>query len=141
MYLHGGPGGGTAPTDRRHFNPEKYNVRISYIISFGTHSSLNDRSSSSTSVERANLHRSSNNPHTVIHTYETSQLTESFCRSACLEENTTWDLVKDIETLRKHLSIEKWHVFGGSWVSTFLSLLSPHECFWSLYDYRALLYP
>ena len=38
------------------------------------------------------------------------------CRSACLEENTTWDLVKDIERLREHLKIEKWHVFGGSWV-------------------------
>ena len=39
-------------------------------------------------------------------------------RSACLEENTTWDLVKDVELLREHLSIEKWHVFGGSWVRT-----------------------
>ncbi|KAJ7227258.1 proline iminopeptidase [Mycena pura] len=38
--------------------------------------------------------------------------------SACLEENTTWDLVKDIERLREHLGIEKWHVFGGSWGST-----------------------
>lgn len=37
---------------------------------------------------------------------------------ACLKENTTWDLVKDIEALRKHLEIEKWHVFGGSWGST-----------------------
>jgi len=37
-------------------------------------------------------------------------------RSACLEENTTWDLVKDIEKLRELLKIEKWHVFGGSWV-------------------------
>ena len=40
------------------------------------------------------------------------------CRSACLEENTTWDLVKDIELLREKLSIEKWHIFGGSWVCT-----------------------
>ncbi|KLO17410.1 peptidase S33, proline iminopeptidase 1 [Schizopora paradoxa] len=37
---------------------------------------------------------------------------------ACLEENTTWDLVKDIEKLREHLGIDKWHVFGGSWGST-----------------------
>lgn len=38
---------------------------------------------------------------------------------ACLEENTTWDLIEDIEKLRKHLEIEKWHtVFGGSWGST-----------------------
>ncbi|KAG6847243.1 hypothetical protein H0H93_009306, partial [Arthromyces matolae] len=35
--------------------------------------------------------------------------------SASLEENTTWDLVKDIEKLREELKIEKWHVFGGSW--------------------------
>jgi len=38
--------------------------------------------------------------------------------SACLEENTTWDLVKDVETIREHLGIDKWHVFGGSWGST-----------------------
>ncbi|KAF8627055.1 hypothetical protein AX17_006395 [Amanita inopinata Kibby_2008] len=38
--------------------------------------------------------------------------------SACIEENTTWDLVKDIEKLREHLRIDKWHVFGGSWGST-----------------------
>jgi proline iminopeptidase len=37
---------------------------------------------------------------------------------ACLEENTTWDLVADIEKLREHLNIEKWVVFGGSWGST-----------------------
>jgi proline iminopeptidase len=37
---------------------------------------------------------------------------------ASLEENTTWDLVADIEKLREHLGIEKWQVFGGSWGST-----------------------
>ncbi|TRM64426.1 Alpha/Beta hydrolase protein [Schizophyllum amplum] len=37
---------------------------------------------------------------------------------ASLEENTTWDLVKDIEKLREELKIDKWHVFGGSWGST-----------------------
>ena len=36
----------------------------------------------------------------------------------CLENNTTWYLVSDIENLRKKLSIEKWLVFGGSWGST-----------------------
>lgn len=35
-----------------------------------------------------------------------------------LRENTTWDLVDDIEQLRTHLSIERWQVFGGSWGST-----------------------
>ncbi|KIO17932.1 hypothetical protein M407DRAFT_246609, partial [Tulasnella calospora MUT 4182] len=38
--------------------------------------------------------------------------------SASLEENTTWDLVSDIEKLREHLKIDKWVVFGGSWGST-----------------------
>jgi proline iminopeptidase len=37
---------------------------------------------------------------------------------ASLEENTTWDLVADIEKLREHCGIEKWQVFGGSWGST-----------------------
>jgi proline iminopeptidase len=37
---------------------------------------------------------------------------------ASLENNTTWDLVADIEKLREHLGIEKWLVFGGSWGST-----------------------
>lgn len=35
-----------------------------------------------------------------------------------LEENTTWDLIKDIETLREKFGIERWYVFGGSWGST-----------------------
>ena len=34
-----------------------------------------------------------------------------------LQENTTWDLVSDVEKLRKHLGIAKWVVFGGSWGS------------------------
>jgi len=37
---------------------------------------------------------------------------------ASLEENTTWDLVEDIERLREHLGIGRWQVFGGSWGST-----------------------
>lgn len=35
-----------------------------------------------------------------------------------LAQNTTWDLVGDIEQLRRHLDIEQWTVFGGSWGST-----------------------
>jgi proline iminopeptidase len=35
-----------------------------------------------------------------------------------LKENTTWDLVDDIEKIRKHLSIDRWVVYGGSWGST-----------------------
>ena len=37
---------------------------------------------------------------------------------AGLENNTTWDLVADIERLREKFGIERWLVFGGSWGST-----------------------
>ena len=37
---------------------------------------------------------------------------------AGLKNNTTWDLVADIERLRSHLGLEAWAVFGGSWGST-----------------------
>lgn len=35
-----------------------------------------------------------------------------------LRRNTTTLLVADIEQLREHLKIDRWHVFGGSWGST-----------------------
>ena len=38
--------------------------------------------------------------------------------TAELEENSTWDLVHDIELIRKHIGIRNWIVFGGSWGST-----------------------
>ncbi|KAK9894276.1 proline iminopeptidase [Cystobasidium minutum MCA 4210] len=38
--------------------------------------------------------------------------------AAELEDNTTWALVEDLEKIRKHLQIEKWHLHGGSWGST-----------------------
>ena len=81
VFLHGGPGGGTSPTQRRFFDPEKFR-----IILFDQRGCGNST------------------PH------------------ASLETNTTWDLVEDIETIRRHLNIEKWAVFGGSWGST-LALL------------------
>ena len=31
-----------------------------------------------------------------------------------LKENTTWDLVADMERLREHLGIERWQLLGGS---------------------------
>lgn len=37
---------------------------------------------------------------------------------AGLENNTTWDLVADIERLRLMLGHERWLVFGGSWGSS-----------------------
>jgi len=36
----------------------------------------------------------------------------------CLEDNTTWHLIEDIESIREELNIKKWLVFGGSWGST-----------------------
>ena len=39
-----------------------------------------------------------------------------------VRDNTTWDLIADIEALREKLAIERWLVFGGSWGST-LALL------------------
>ncbi|MBV6624493.1 MAG: prolyl aminopeptidase [Rivularia sp. (in: Bacteria)] len=48
-----------------------------------------------------------------------------------LRENTTWDLVSDIEKLREHLKIDNWVVFGGSWGSTLslaYSQTHPQRC-------------
>lgn len=38
--------------------------------------------------------------------------------NASIENNTTWHLVEDMERLRRHLDIERWQLFGGSWGST-----------------------
>ncbi|MAA80046.1 MAG: prolyl aminopeptidase [Deltaproteobacteria bacterium] len=46
---------------------------------------------------------------------------------ACIEENTTHDLINDIETLRKKLNIESWVVMGGSWGSTLALLYAIHH--------------
>jgi proline iminopeptidase len=48
-----------------------------------------------------------------------------------LRDNTTPHLVADIETLRTHLGIERWLVFGGSWGSTLALAYSeahPERC-------------
>jgi len=48
-----------------------------------------------------------------------------------LDENTTWHLVEDIESIRKYLKIDKWVVFGGSWGSTLAltySIKNPKRC-------------
>jgi len=37
---------------------------------------------------------------------------------ASLDHNDTWALVDDIERLRRHLGVDAWQVFGGSWGST-----------------------
>lgn len=77
IFLHGGPGGGTNPGQRRVFNPALYDVVL---------------------FDQRGCGKST--PH------------------ACLEANTTWHLVADMERLREQFGIEKWLVFGGSWGST-----------------------
>lgn len=34
---------------------------------------------------------------------------------ASVERNTTWELVDDIEAIRRRIGIDRWAVFGGSW--------------------------
>ena len=40
----------------------------------------------------------------------------------CIENNTTQEILNDIESIRKKLEIDKWALFGGSWGAT-LALL------------------
>ncbi len=37
---------------------------------------------------------------------------------ASVENNSTWHLIDDIETIRKTLNINRWVLFGGSWGAT-----------------------
>jgi proline iminopeptidase len=77
VFVHGGPGGGTDPKQRRFFDPAHYRIVL---------------------FDQRGCGKST--PH------------------ASLEDNTTWHLVADMETLREHLGIDRWQVFGGSWGST-----------------------
>ena len=45
----------------------------------------------------------------------------------CLEKNTTPHLVEDLERLRRHLDIDRWLVFGGSWGSTLALAYAEHH--------------
>jgi len=48
-----------------------------------------------------------------------------------LKENTTWNLVEDIEKIRQYLKIKSWVVFGGSWGSTLsltYAITHPKRC-------------
>ena len=81
LFVHGGPGGGTAPAHRSFFDPEKYRIIL---------------------FDQRGCGKST--PH--------SDLTD----------NTTSDLIADMEAIRKYLNVDKWLLFGGSWGST-LSIL------------------
>ncbi len=77
LFLHGGPGSGTKPEQRRFFDPRRYRIV------------LFDQRGAGRSTPSGSLHA-----------------------------NTTRHLVGDIETLRRHLGVTRWVVFGGSWGST-----------------------
>ncbi|ENY68880.1 Proline iminopeptidase [Metamycoplasma auris 15026] len=50
--------------------------------------------------------------------------------SAEIKNNTTLDLVSDIEKLREHLNIKEWILFGGSWgscLSLIYAILHPKQ--------------
>lgn len=38
--------------------------------------------------------------------------------TACVEDNTTWDLITDMERIRETCRVQRWILFGGSWGST-----------------------
>jgi len=77
VFLHGGPGSGCNPGQRRFFDPSYYRIILFDQRGCGRSKPL-----------------------------------------GCIEENTTQELVGDLERLRQHLGIERWLVFGGSWGST-----------------------
>ncbi|MES2504927.1 MAG: prolyl aminopeptidase [Myxococcota bacterium] len=77
VFVHGGPGGGTEPKQRRYFDPKKWRI--------------------------------------ILFDQRGCGKSKPF---SCLEQNTTWDLVADMEKIREKLQIKQWHVLGGSWGST-----------------------
>lgn len=77
VFLHGGPGSGCNPTQRRFFDPAHYRIIL---------------------IDQRGCGRSK--------------------PLGAIQNNTTNDLINDIELIRKKLGVEKWLVFGGSWGST-----------------------
>src|SRR5512147_2559107 len=77
LFLHGGPGAGSAAAHRRFFDPRHYRIVIFDQRGAGRSTPLGE-----------------------------------------IVDNTTPLLIADMEKLRKHLGIERWLVFGGSWGST-----------------------
>ncbi len=77
VFLHGGPGSGCNPAQRRFFDPDFYKIIL---------------------IDQRGCGRST--------------------PLGSINNNTTPDLVGDIEAVRQTLGIEKWLVFGGSWGST-----------------------
>lgn len=44
-----------------------------------------------------------------------------------IQNNTTWDLINDVEALRRACNIDTWTIFGGSWGSTLGLLYAIHH--------------
>lgn len=74
VVLHGGPGGGSSPMQRRFFDPQQFRIIL-----------LDQRGAGQSRPLASTRH------------------------------NTTDHLVMDLETIREHLGIERWMLFGGSW--------------------------
>lgn len=77
VFLHGGPGSGCNPTQRRFFDPKHYKIIL---------------------IDQRGCGRSK--------------------PQGAIKQNTTADLIADINKIRETLNIKQWHVFGGSWGST-----------------------
>jgi len=77
VVIHGGPGSGCSPGQRRFFDPDHYRIIL---------------------FDQRGCGRSE--------------------PAGCIEDNTTVDLVNDIEQLKAQLQVDRWLVFGGSWGST-----------------------
>jgi proline iminopeptidase len=77
LVLHGGPGSGCNPGQRRFFDPAHYRIVL---------------------FDQRGCGRSQ--------------------PAGQIIENTTQDLIADIERLRRHLGVDQWLLFGGSWGST-----------------------
>jgi proline iminopeptidase len=46
--------------------------------------------------------------------------------NASLVNNTTWDLLDDMEALRRHLGVDRWQLMGGSWGATLALAYAEH---------------
>lgn len=86
IFLHGGPGSGCNPGQRRFFDPTIYRIVL---------------------FDQRGCGRSQPSGET--------------------RQNHTDALIDDIERIRVHLNIERWHVFGGSWGSTLALSYAVHH--------------
>ncbi|GMQ01293.1 hypothetical protein CsSME_00047976 [Camellia sinensis var. sinensis] len=89
FFLHGGPGGGTSPSNRKFFDPDFYRIIL---------------------FDQRGAGKST--PH------------------ACLEENTTWDLVEDIEKTPGNSGMAGvWWVMG-KYTCSCIQPITPRQGYW-----------